>query len=161
MLTAQRLRELLHYDPETGVFTWAVYKGQRAKAGSVAGNTRTDGYTAIKIDGIPYRCHRLAWLHFYGVWPDGEVDHWDGDHANNRIKNLRDARHSLNMQNRRSARKGSRTGVIGVTIGPGGKFIAQLMTSGKQKHLGSFATLEEARSAYIEAKRASHEGCTI
>jgi hypothetical protein len=54
-LTAERLRELLNYDPKTGVFTWRVNKGMRARAGSAVTHTRTDGYMSVKIDGHHHR----------------------------------------------------------------------------------------------------------
>jgi hypothetical protein len=159
-LTAQHLRELLDYDPETGVFTWRVTKGPRAQAGAVAGSRRADGYLSIKIDGTHYKCHQLAWLHHYGKWPEGDVDHRNGGHADNWIDNLRDVPHAVNMQNRTAARTGSKTGLPGVTVYRK-RFVAQIMTAGKQKHLGVFDTPEEAHAAYVEAKRARHEGCTL
>lgn len=159
-LTAERLRELLHYDPKTGVFTWRVDKGQRARAGNAVTCTRTDGYMSVHFDGRHHKLHRLAWLHHYGVWPSGETDHKNGNHANNRIDNLRDIPHAMNMQNRRKARAGSAIGLLGVSR-KNGRFVAQLMIAGKQQHLGMFDTPELAHAAYLEMKRKVHAGCTL
>lgn len=63
MITATRLRELLNYDRETGVFTWRVFRGGSAKAGTRAGTLRSDGYRQIYIDCKLYLEHWLAWLH--------------------------------------------------------------------------------------------------
>lgn len=74
MLTQARLRELLSYDPVTGVFTWACDHGHRAKKGDVAGHTR-DRYTTIGVNGKNHMAHRLAWLYMTGEHPTHEVDH--------------------------------------------------------------------------------------
>jgi hypothetical protein len=73
LLTATRLRELLHYDPETGSFTWRVRKGPNASVESVAGCTKRNGSIVLKIDGILYYAQQLAWLYMHGEWPSGFV----------------------------------------------------------------------------------------
>lgn len=87
MLTVERLRELLDYDPETGVFRWKEPR-RKCRVGEVAGSLRKDGYVKIQVDGRFYQAHRLAWLCVYGVWPSA-IDHIDGNRANNAIANLR------------------------------------------------------------------------
>lgn len=161
LLTAEHLRTLLEYNSETGEFKWLITKGPRAKIGSFAGSIRTDGYITIRIHGRAYKGHQLAWFIFYGVWPDGEPDHKNSNHADNRIDNLRDLSHASNMQNRRKARAGSKSGMLGVTILKSGRFVAQIMTNGKQKHIGVFDTAEEAHIAYINAKRIYHPSSTL
>jgi hypothetical protein len=96
----------------------------------------------------------------YGVWPTGEIDHLDGDPSNNRIENLRDSTHLVNMQNRRRANIGSKTGVLGVK--PHGKrFRATIETDRRGRHLGVFDTVEAAHAAYVAAKRIIHIGGTL
>jgi hypothetical protein len=89
-LNAARLRELMHYEPETGrVVRRTATRGHRA--GAVAGCTRRDGYQVISIDGYRYLAHRLAWLYVHGAWPDGDLDHINANPSDNRIANLRAA----------------------------------------------------------------------
>lgn len=98
-LTAARLRELLRYDPETGLFTWAVNVGARAKIGAVAGSVK-DGYRRIALDGRSYYAHKLAWLHLHGAWSEMIIDHKNGDRADNCTVNLREVDAFENRQNR-------------------------------------------------------------
>ena len=101
MLTAERARELLHYDPETGVFTWRVRVSSRKLAGSVAGGFfATVRYRRITVDRKTYREHRLAWLYSYGRFPEQDLDHIDCDPSNNRLANLREADKSQNQWNK-------------------------------------------------------------
>jgi len=98
-LTAARLRELLDYDPLTGIFTNRARRGRHA-AGSVAGGLTDRGYIRIFVGGRSYRAHQLVWLHTHGRWPEDELDHHDRDKANNRLVNLREATRAFNTQNR-------------------------------------------------------------
>lgn len=156
----KRLHELLDYARETGVFTWRASKG-RAKAGAVAGCKHPKGYLRITLDGVPYLAHRLAWLHVHGVFPDGEIDHKNGVRTENRINNLRDASTLINQQNQRRARTTNLTsGLLGVSARKN-KWAARIRIGGNQRFIGSFDTKEKAHSAYVEAKRIHHAGCTI
>lgn len=159
ILTAERLREVLHYDPDTGVFTWRVNKG-RAKAGDVAGYCNNRGYRQIKLGGTVHSAHRLAWLWALGRWPSRQVDHIDGDRANNRLVNLRDVPGFVNAQNRRDAQVNSRSGVLGVGYRYG-RWQAGITLGGKRRHIGTYDTPEQAHAAYVATKRDLHEGCTI
>ena len=76
MLTQERLKEVLHYDPETGIFMWLVAPNGRIRVGMEAGSSH-DGYIGIKVDRILYKAHRLAWFYMTGEWPANDVDHWD------------------------------------------------------------------------------------
>lgn len=160
-LSADRLRELLHYDSETGVFRWKLKTSNRIKIGEPAGGKLSNfGYFRIGIDGVVYQAHRLAWLYVHGRWPDGQLDHINGCGSDNRIANLRDVPQTTNMQNLRAARKDSKCGLLGVSTN-GKKWRSRILINGVAKHLGTFETQELAHEAYIEAKRRYHSGCTI
>ena len=153
-LIAERLGELLSYEPETGVFRWRVSRGP-AVAGSVAGSLTTYGYIKIKVDGRFYRAHRLAWIYVHGVWPSKDLDHKDENKANNRLKNLREASSSQNGFNV-GIRTHNTTGFKGVCHHSGGKFQASAKLNGKRTHLGLFITAELASEAYQAFAKANH-----
>jgi hypothetical protein len=139
------------------------YKQLAAKAGDIAGNVTSEGRVQLNVDGKNYRAHRVAWFYVYGKWAQ-EIDHLDGNTSNNAITNLREADRFMNMQNRRRARVGSSSGVLGVTrrsTPKGDRFIAQLCVDRKTRYLGIFKTAEQAHAVYLAAKRKHHEGCTI
>lgn len=163
-LTAERLRELLHYDPDTGVFTRLVATGGRYRAdvGDVAGTDSDQGYILISVESYQYRAHRLAWLYMTGGWPQHEVDHRDAIRSNNRWGNLRDVTPKVNQQNLRKAQKNSKTGLLGASWCKRHKrFVARLYVGKKYRSLGYFESAELAHAAYVQAKRRHHEGCTI
>lgn len=161
-LTAERLRELLAYDSSTGLFVWRERSNGRVPAGTVAGSPHPTGYIQIKIARVMHKAHRLAWLYCHGVWPDRfmDIDHMNGDRGDNRIENLRVISRAGNAQNRRRANRGSRTSMLGVYYRQGRSrpWSAAIFVFGKQKHLGSYFSADEARAAYLEAKRRLHEG---
>jgi hypothetical protein len=159
-LTAERLRELLHYDPETGIFMWRE-PGKKRVAGRPAGSVDTAGYRLIRLDGKLFRANRLAWLHTHGRWPDGHIDHISGDVSDDRIANLRDATRSVNAQNMRQASSKNATGFLGVSVVRGRYYAARIAVDGKPRHIGCFDTPEAAHAAYIEAKRRLHPGNTL
>lgn len=156
-LTLARLRELLHYDPQTGVFTWVKTTSNRAKVGAPAGGHNGNGYIRISIDGRYHYAHRLAWLWVHGDFPAAEIDHKDGDRSNNRIGNLRMAEHRENSQNQ-ALRSTNKSGFHGVSRHANtGKWVASIHVRGKKKHLGLYAMPEAAAQAYLRAKAQMHE----
>lgn len=159
-LTAQRLRDLLDYDPDTGVFTYRVNHGLM-KAGTPAGCPMKRGNHSIGIDRRRYATHRLAWLYMRGEWPHGEIDHVDGNPLNNAWANLREVNSAQNKQNQRRARVDNQSGFLGVHFhGPDkygrARWRARIQLAGRSIHVGLFATAEEAHAAYVEAKRRLH-----
>jgi hypothetical protein len=161
-LTAQRLRELLHYNPDTGVFTRLVYRVWNAPVGPVKRKVMRGGHQLIGIDGEEYLAHRLAWLYIHGTWPGGELDHINGDPADNRFCNLRTIDKRGNGQNRRRANKNSKSGYLGVSWRKEKKrWTARITIDGTYKSLGCFSTAEDAYAAYLDAKRKHHPYCTI
>lgn len=163
MITTEKLRELLSYSPETGVFVRRVTTGSRAKAGSVVGTDDMHGYLTVRISGKSYKLHRLAWLYVYGEWPNGDIDHINGNRCDNRICNLRDVTREMNLQNMRQASSHNMsTKVLGVYPSRTGKrFCAAISIDNKKTHIGTFDTAEMAHQAYLQEKRRIHAGCTI
>ena len=158
-LAAERLRELLDYDPTAGTFTWRQRRGGKATNGIEAGGRHRGNYRRIKVDGHRYLAHRLAWFYVHGVWPSVGIDHFDTDPSNNRFANLREATMSENRQNLRRAVRGS-AGLLG-TWRSGNKWCAAIKLHGKRIHLGTFATTEAAHAAYVSAKRSLHPFGTL
>lgn len=166
ILTAERVRELLNYDPDTGIFTRKVRTAQRHQVGDRADfiycGGASPGYHRVCIDSERYQAHRVAWLYHYGEWPEKFIDHINGDRADNRIENLRQASAQMNLENLRSPQKNSSSGLLGVHWSKqDGKWRAEIGSNRKKIHLGTFACPEMAHAAYLEAKRILHKGCTI
>lgn len=161
-ITAERLRELLEYNPETGIFRWLVSRGNQIKSGSVAGSINAAGYVDIRVDGHRYYGHRLAWFYVNGTWPNKDIDHRHHVTSDNRIDKLRDVPRLINQQNQNTPHRNGTSGFLGVSWAKRDKrWTAQIGMMGKIVHLGSFDTPEAAYAAYLEAKRRLHPGCTI
>lgn len=152
--TLDRVRELLDYDPQTGLLRWKVSRGCVAK-GSVAGWTQ-QGYVAVSIDGKQFRAHRLAWLLHYGEEPSDEIDHIDGDKSHNAIGNLREATHSENLSNRTRLDSRNTSGVTGVHH-VRDKWAAWICVATRRMYLGVFDEFEDAVAAR-EAAELYHFG---
>ena len=156
-LTHARLLEVLDYDPLTGIFTWKVNTGKKQSAGKQAGTVDPKGYIAIGIDDGKFRGHRLAWFYVYGVWPSKNIDHENGQHADNRFKNLRDITQRGNVHNQHKVRSDSKSGIKGVRFKEDkGKFQARIKIDGVEQHIGYYDTAEEAHQAYLTRKRQIH-----
>lgn len=151
VLSAKRLRDVLRYDPSNGNFIYHVRASQRTPARSVAGSVNPEGYRHIRIDGRTYKAHRLAWLYVYGVWPSDLIDHINGDRADNRIENLREATRSENIANSRVFRRGKKY-PKGVRLRPQG-FCARIQANKQSHFLGYFKSETEATAAYEVAAR--------
>jgi hypothetical protein len=156
ILTQERLKMLLNYDPETGVFTYAAPR-PKVRVGAVAGHTHAGhGYRQIKLDGRLYLAHRLAWLYVYGRWPDDILDHIDRDRTNNRLANLRPSNKYLNRQNSK-IQHNSTSGVKGVTWNvTHQKWHARISLEGRRYHVGWFQTIEAAIEARQKAEVKLH-----
>lgn len=158
-LTAERLRELLNYDPETGVFTRRVTR-RRWKAGTSIGWLMNTGYVAIVVDSRQYLAHRLAWLYMTGAWPVKYIDHLDCTRTNNRYANLREADHYINQQNQRAPKSHNQCGYLGV-VKHGSRYRAKLSVNGAVFLLGTADTPEEAHELYKAGKAKMHPGSTL
>lgn len=148
-LTVERLRELLHYDPETGVWVRKV-AFPNAPVGSIAGCRHKKHNTIlIRVDGFLYTSHRLAWLYMTGKLPVLEIDHRDTDPTNNKWNNLREATGVENCANKKP-HKDNKSGLKGVF--PNKKrWSSKIMKNGNRVHLGTFDTPEQAHEAYTKA----------
>lgn len=151
----------MQYDPETGRVTWkAQDRFRRSKIGGDVGCITADGYRQGCIKNCSVYMHIVAWYLARGEWPNGFVDHINGDRSDNRLVNLRVVSHAANIQNQRRANRRNQLGVLGVSRS-GDRYRANIRVRGINHSLGSFSTQEEAHAAYLEAKRRLHEGCTI
>ena len=158
ILDVNQLREILDYNPETGVFVWKRMLAHRRKSGSVAGS-KTHGYVEIGVWNRSYRAHHLAWLYVYGEWPKGVIDHIDGDRSNNAISNLREATNQQNAQNRHWASSSKESSsLLGITWNKRSKcWMAQIKhPNGNNVNLGLYDSEQDAYAAYLHAKRELH-----
>ena len=152
-LTAEYLRSILSYDPETGIFTRKVSTSTSVKVGDVAGSPDGHGYLQIRVQSRPHKAHRLAWLYVYGEWPKDQLDHINRIRTDNRISNLREVTNKQNLQNA-GKRSNNTSGHPGVCWNKqNSKWRAQIMHNYKHTHLGYFSTLEEAISARKAAEK--------
>lgn len=164
IVIAQRAREVLRYDATTGLLTWLVTKGRRAKVGAVAGSVNgVKAYIRVIVDGRKYLAHRLIWLIVHGEWPQGFLDHVNGNKSDNRLINLRLASNAENLQNQtRAPTSNQSTGLLGVGRAWRSRtYTARITVNKKTIHLGCFSTPHEAHQAYIEAKRQLHPFSTL
>lgn len=156
MLTQERLKECLDYDPATGVFKLKIHRhGTTRSVGDVVGSMTCGGYLETCVDQHTLGLHRLAFLYMTGEIPLGHVDHKNRNKTDNRWENLRVVNHSQNQQNVIAPRKDSTCGFRGV-YRYGNKFRAKINVDGKQVHLGTFNNLQDAANAYIAAKPKYH-----
>lgn len=159
-LTQARLFDLVSYDQETGVFIKKTEGRMGHGIGSVVGSDDGLGYLQVRLDGKVYRLHRLAFLYMTGEMPVHHVDHLNGSKADNRWTNLRDCPRKTNAQNIRLAKSSNKSGLLGVCF-VRGKWLASITVNRKHQFLGYHETPELAHSAYVQAKRRLHSGCTI
>lgn len=160
-LTAERLRELLHYDPETGIFRRRARIMSRDRPSSMAGRITGNkpvhyGYGQIGVDNVVYQAHRLAWLYTHGRWPADEIDHINLDRLDNRLINLREATREQNGRNLKKS-KANKTGLKGVSRHHDGRYSAQIHLRRKKHHLGLFDCKAAAHFAYVVASDKLHK----
>jgi hypothetical protein len=162
-MTPEQLSELLDYDPATGILTWrerarTLFPSDREHlrwngryAGMRAFTVNSRGYRDGMIFRKMHRAHQVAWAIYYGAWPDGQIDHINGDRDDNRIGNLRVVTRSANCRNTKR-RSNNSSGIMGVSPLKG-RWRAYIRDDGKNVHLGIFNTLEEAATARKDAEQ--------
>ena len=147
LLSQAELKELLHYDPETGEFTWLVSNSNRVKVGDIAGCINKLDYRTIAINRKIYLAHRLAFLWMTEAFPENMVDHINHDKSDNRWENLRPATRAENKRNTWK-QSNNTSGFKGVYFNKGvGKYVAHVTVNGAKKYLGCFTSPEEAYQA--------------
>ena len=152
MITQDQLKEVLHYCPETGVFTWLVGGSGRSGRGAVAGSFKTNGragklYGRITIRRREYLMHRLAFLYMTGDFPEDQVDHEDGNGLNNVWSNLRAVTRTENSKNVRKTRANT-SGTTGVCWDKRSRrWYAYLGHNSRHMNLGQFHNKEDAIAA--------------
>ena len=150
MITQKELKEILNYNPDTGVFIWLKPSARKIKVGSIAGHQhKTKGHRII-IKYKTYAAHRLAFLYMNGYFPKNQIDHINQDQLDNRWCNLREVNNQINNQNKR-IRSDNTTGVMGVDKRKNGKYRARINLKGKRIDLGTFDNIEDA----IEERRSA------
>jgi hypothetical protein len=156
----QLILERLKYTPDDGKVWWVKHPRWISYSGREAGNVNQNGYRKLKFCGKQLLVHRVAWFLHCGSWPIGDIDHIDGNPLNNKITNLRDVPHNINLQNRKSATTKNKTGFLGV-VKRGKKYAAHTNRNKKQIYFGLFETAELAHRAYMEYHgNFSHESHT-
>ena len=158
MISHERLKELVDYDPDTGIFRWKAKAAARVKIGEVFGSLGTGGYLTVFLEKKCYPLHVLAMFYTDGVWPSELVDHKDLNKTNNKRNNLRLATKSQNNRNCK-IRKDNRSGVKGVSYRDksGGQWVCRIHTDSGRKYIGCFKTKEEA-TAIMKIAREEHHG---
>lgn len=163
-LTQEIIKELLHYDPDTGIFTWKErdikwftsdwnYKIWNNKwPNKICSSTMSDGYLRVCVLGKTYKQHRLAYLYMTGKWPNNMIDHEDGIKSNNKWSNLRLVNNSGNQKNAKLSTR-NKTGYVGVSFCKNtNKYKSFIMDNKSKIHLGYFDKLEDAVNTRKEAE---------
>ena len=156
MIDRDALKTILDYDLNTGVFVWREKISSKVIVGRRAGCKSKAGYILIRIHGVLYLAHRLAWLYVYGDWPEKHIDHKNKDRGDNRICNLRLCNDAENGQNCKLSKKNT-SGKTGVCFNKRtGKWFAQIFVNRKRIGLGSYDSFDLAVKARAEAKSKFH-----
>ena len=150
IISQDKLKRVLHYNPETGVFIWLVNRG-KCHIGDIAGTVSKDRHVRIGLNYSRFKAHRLAFIYMTGKSPD-EIDHINQDPSDNRWCNLRPITHTFNMRNMPKLTTNT-SGVTGVVWSESKQKWKAEIWNGKNVHLGLFATIEEAAAARKGAEK--------
>lgn len=151
----EHLNEIFVYHPNTGDLYWSELSKNKRK-GRKCEVLSSKGYIRVSIDGRTYAAHRVVFAMATGKWPDDQIDHINGDKADNRISNLREANNRENNRNKKVF-SNNRLGVKGVYKRPAsGRYQARIMHCGKSICLGTFLSKEDAIDAYNAAAILMH-----
>jgi len=158
-----KLLELMSYDAETGDFTRRAYvgRGSNGEESKVTTHGKSRAYLGVTVAGRYYRAHRLAFFYVHGRWP-GIIDHINGDKKDNRMANLRECDHFINMQNLHLPPSTNTSGLLGVSFCKKAQlWKAQIQIENKKYVIGFYESKDIAHACYLAVKRIFHKGCTI
>lgn len=155
-LTQYQLKEILRYDPKTGLFVWLINPSPKVKIGDMAGSVTAHGYVQVGINGFKYTAHRLAWLYVYGKFPPHQTDHVNHTKTDNRIENLRAVTNQENQQNK-LLQANNTSGKVGVGWHKGTKrWRAYIKIGQKTISLGYYLEFKAAVKSRLEAEEANN-----
>jgi len=158
-LNWEYLTSVLEYNTTTGIFINKINRSNSALKGSIAGNTdqiHSNKYLEVYLNNYHYAAHRLAWFYCFKEWPNGLIDHIDGNKSNNSLDNLRECSYSENFYNS-VLRKDNSSGYKGVCLDKrSNKYRAYIYINGRQKSLGYYNTALEASNAYRNMAKNLH-----
>ena len=151
MLTQGKLKEIISYDPETGLITWIKNIYRKNNIGKIAGGISAEGYIKITINSKQYQAHQLIWFYMTGLWVD-EIDHDNRVRSDNRWLNLKEATREENQHNR-TINKNNKSGISGVSWHESKeKWQSMICVEGEQKYLGQFKDINLAIQARKDAE---------
>jgi hypothetical protein len=153
MLTQSELKSRLHYNSETGIFTYLKQINNTIKIGDIAGTLKPHGYISISINNKLYYAHRLVWLYVYNKLPENTIDHINGNRCDNSLTNLREA---SKLENNRNSKinKNNTSGIKGVYYSKRNKnYVAQITLNYKTYYLGSFKNIHDAEALAIKSRK--------
>lgn len=149
MITQEQLKEIITYDPETGICTWKTSPNKLLPIGRECKSIDVHGYYQLSAYKKIYKLHRLCWLYMTGKMPDGQIDHINHNRTDNRWCNLRVVDNKENHKNR-PLQCNNKSGVPGVCFSSKyNKYRSYITLSGKQIHLGLYENINDA----IEARK--------
>jgi hypothetical protein len=141
----------LSYDKKTGDIKWKYFNKHHPRLNGKGAGCESSGYLVIKIDGIPYKAHRIAWFLANNTQPEF-IDHINGNTLDNRLANLREASHAENMRNHGKSLS-KKPIPCGVRLLSSGKFQARITFNKKQITVGTFSNVDLAKKAYLSKRK--------
>jgi len=143
-ITQKELKEILEYNPKTGIFTCRIPTSNKYRVGDILGTSDIKGYAIISIYNKKYRAHRLAFLYMKGYFPENDVDHKDRVKWNNKWNNLRESSRQCNMRNK-SVQINNKSGISGVYFNKREqRWISRINVSGKSIFIGGYKNFNDA-----------------
>lgn len=164
-LTQEELKQKLHYDPKTGIFTWLIapkrggFAGKKINVGSQAGApSGKDKNHRIGIDGKVYFAQHLAWLYMEGYWAEHPIIFKDSDKLNLIWSNLQVKSLSCIMQSRQFKKK-NKSGYTGIKRSTSNKWVSVIKVNNKQYTLGAYSTILNALLARFTFQQQCPSAC--